>query len=70
MSRHSVQQVLRSLRATRTSTARAAIRHAKQPDVSEQLARCLALLNEAERTLLGTNRRAAARDERRRRAAA
>lgn len=65
MSRHSKANVLRGIRGARTSTALAAIRHAKDADVSEQLARCLALLNDAERTLLADNRAA-----RRRRVAA
>lgn len=64
MSRWSSANAVRLLRAARNATARASIRHRRDVELAASLARCLALLNEAERELLGENRRAVRRERR------
>lgn len=66
MSRWSIKNVTRLTRGARNAAGRARVRYSKDDVIRLLLAQCMAKLNEAEQKLLEANRRAVAREERRR----
>lgn len=65
-SRWSIKGVLRQVRGARNAAGRTEIRYGKHDAIALLLRVCMAKLTDAERALLDANRRAVAREDRRR----